>query len=66
MSVIGLLVWVVVFCLAVWAVRALMAAFGVGEPISTVVYVLLVVFVILWLVGLLNGGNLGTIRIGRG
>ena len=40
----SLLLFVIVLCAVVWAVRAIMAAFSIGEPISTVVYVLLVLF----------------------
>lgn len=65
MSLIGLLVGLIVIGLVFWAARALLAAFSIGDPIATVVYVLLVVVVILWLVGALGGANLGTLRLGR-
>jgi hypothetical protein len=39
---IELLILLVVFCAVVWAARSLMAAFGIGDPIATVVYVVLV------------------------
>jgi len=41
MSLIGLLLTLIIVLLIFWAVRALMGAFAIGEPISTVVYVLL-------------------------
>jgi len=47
-----------VFCIVIWAARALMAAFGIGDPIATVVYVLLVLIMLLWLLqqfGVLGG-----------
>ena len=56
MSIIGLLVAVILLCLVWWGVTRLMAAFGVGDPIATVVRVLLVVLFILWLVGVLGYG----------
>ena len=58
MSIIGLLVILLLFCLLVWCARALMAAFGIGDPIATVVWVVIVVIFVLWLVqglGLLHG-----------
>ena len=59
MSLITLLVLVLVACVVLWAARALMAAFGVGAPIRTVIYVVLVLIVVLWVVsalGLLPAG----------
>ncbi len=59
MSIISLLVVLLVFCIVVWAARALMAAFGIGDPISTVIYVILVLVMLLWLVqslGVLGSG----------
>lgn len=63
MSLVGMLLALIVVCLIFWAVRALLAAFAVGEPISTVVMVLLVVIVIIWLVGAFTGHGVGTLRI---
>lgn len=65
MSVVSLLVTLIVVCLVFWACRSLLAAFSIGDPIATVVYVILVVIVILWLVGALGGGSLGPLRITR-
>jgi predicted PurR-regulated permease PerM len=45
-----LLVALVVFGLAWWAVRAVLKAFGIGDPIATLVHVVFVVLVVLWLV----------------
>lgn len=36
------LILLVIFCAVAWAARQLMAAFGIGDPIATVVYVVLV------------------------
>ena len=55
---IALLVWLVVVCVVIWAARSLMAAFGIGDPIATVVYVLLVLIL---LVGVLN--HLGVVGL---
>ena len=48
---ITLLVGLIVVCVILWAAQRLMAAFGVGDPISTVVYVLLVLVALWWLLG---------------
>ena len=62
MSLISLLVGLLVFCIIIWAARALMAAFGIGEPIVTVVYVILVLFLLVWLLQFL--GVVPPLRIG--
>jgi hypothetical protein len=64
MSVVSLLIVVVVFCFVVWAVRSLFAAFGVGEPIATIVWVVLVFLFIVWLIGAVGGGA-GELRLPR-
>lgn len=59
MSLFALLFVLLVCCVVIWAARALMAAFGIGDPIATVVYVVLVVICLGWLagqVGLINSG----------
>lgn len=56
MSLIGLLVALIIFALVFWAARALLAAFGLGDPIATVIYVLLVVIFIVYLLGLIGVG----------
>lgn len=66
MSIIGLLILLIVFCVVVWAARALLTAFNVGEPISTVIWVLIVlmaVFAIVNQFGLIGNGP--ALRIGR-
>jgi hypothetical protein len=60
MNLIALLIVLLIFCVVIWAARALMAAFGIGDPIATVVYVILVLIMLLWIVqslGLLAGGS---------
>ncbi len=49
MSIIGLVVALLVICLCWWAVTAILGAFGVGNPIATVVKVIFVVIVVLYL-----------------
>lgn len=51
MSLIGLLVAILVLGLVYWAATRLLAAFGVGEPIRTVVIVVLVIVFVLWILG---------------
>ena len=46
-----ILLVLLVACVILWAARSLMAAFGIGDPIATVVYVLLVLLVLFWLLG---------------
>ena len=66
MDIVTLLVGLIIIALLFWAVRALLAAFGIGDPIATVVYVLLVVLVVMWLLGLVSGSpilHFGTVRV---
>lgn len=64
MNLIALLIVVLIFCVVVWAARALMAAFGIGDPIATVVYVILVIIALIFLVNALGYGG-GTLRLGH-
>lgn len=60
----GLLVVILVGCVVLWAAQRLLAAFGIGDPIATVVYVVVVVVI---LIAVLNGlglvGGLGSLRL---
>jgi hypothetical protein len=60
---IGLLLLLLIFCILIWAARALMGAFGIGDPIATVVQVLIVLIFLLYLWQALGGGGTG-IRLG--
>jgi hypothetical protein len=62
MSLIGLLVVLIIACVVVWAAGKILTAFGIGDPIRTVVYVVIVLIVVLWAVAQLGGVNLGSIR----
>lgn len=59
MTLIVLLVVLLVIAVVVWATRALLAAFGVPQPIATVVYVLVVVICAFWFLD-----NLGVMSLG--
>jgi len=52
-----LLLTFVIFLVVIWAARTLMAAFGIGDPINTVIYVVLVLVLLLWLWQSLGGGG---------
>lgn len=54
MSLITLLIVLILACVVVWAARAILAAFGIGDPIRTVVFVVIVVVVVLWAVSQLG------------
>ena len=65
MSLLALLFVLLVFCVVIWAARSLMAAFGIGDPIATVVYVVLVVVCLWWLagqLGVISGGPVLRLR----
>jgi predicted PurR-regulated permease PerM len=55
MSIIGILIALVIICLLWWAVNAILRAFGVGDPIATLVKVVFVVLVVLWLLSAVFG-----------
>ena len=56
MSLIGILVLLLIFGLVYWAATRLLAAFGVGEPVHTIVIVLLVLLFVFALLGELGYG----------
>ena len=62
MNLISLLVGLIVICLLYWAVVRILAAFGIGEPIATVVQVILVLIVVFWLLG--QFGVIGRVPLG--
>lgn len=63
MTLVGVLVVLIVFGLIWWAAHKLMAAFGIGEPISTIITVILVIVFALYLLSAFTGFNTG-LRIG--
>lgn len=59
MSLIGLLLVVLIVCVILWATKMLLTAFGVGQPIANVVFVLVVLVCLIWLInqfGLIGAG----------
>lgn len=54
MSLIGLLLTLLVVCLVFWAIRQIMAAVGLGEPMTTIVYVVFVLVVCVYLLSALG------------
>ncbi len=47
--IISLLVALVIFCLVWWAATAILKAFGIGDPIATLVQVIIIIAAVLWL-----------------
>lgn len=58
-----LLVGLIILGLCYWVAHKLIAAFGIPEPIGTLVDVALVIFAVLWLLGVLTGRVGPLIRI---
>jgi hypothetical protein len=56
MDLISLLIFLIIICVVVWAARAILSAFSIGEPISTVVMVLIVLFVLIAVLDRLGHG----------
>jgi uncharacterized membrane protein len=54
MSIIGLLVALLLFCLLVWASQALLTAFGIADPLRTVIWVVVVILGVLIILGYLG------------
>ncbi len=59
MTILSLLVTLVLICLFVWAVRSVMGAFGIGNPMAGLVNVVMVVLVICWLLSVFGLLDLG-------
>jgi len=49
MSLIGILIVLIIIGVVFWAARALIGAFGIPDPIATVVYVILVLLALVWI-----------------
>jgi hypothetical protein len=58
---ITLLVMLLVACVVLWAARAIMGAFGIGDPINTVVMVVLTLILLVYLLQYLGIAHLGMI-----
>lgn len=57
MSLLSLLLTLLVLCLVLWAAQRILAAFSIGDPARTIIWVVIVVLVVLWAVGRLGGGG---------
>lgn len=57
MSLLGLILAVLVLCVAVWAIQQLAATFGLPEQIRVVIIVLIVVLFVLWVVSEFSGNH---------
>jgi hypothetical protein len=55
MSLVGLLITFGVVIVLLWAAKTLIGVSGLGQPASTVIYVVLVLLVVLWLLGAVGG-----------
>lgn len=63
MSILGLLVLLILVGVVIWATQRILAAFGVGDPLKTVIFVLVVI--LLLVVVLSNLGVTGFGSVGR-
>lgn len=54
LTLVSLLVFVLVGCIVWWAVTKLLAAFGVGDPLATVVQVIVVLLLLALLLNYLG------------
>ena len=61
MFILSLLLYVLVFCVVIWAIRYLMATFSIPEQIQAVVTVVIVVVFVIWIVSLLASGVQGPV-----
>lgn len=61
MGLIPLLIALIVVCAVIWAVRAVVAAFGIGDPLGTIIQVIVVLVAIAWLVETFAGASLGSV-----
>lgn len=56
MNPLNLLLTLLVFCVLIWAARKLLSAFGIGDPLATVVWVVIVLLAVWWVVQSLGYG----------
>lgn len=65
MDILSLIIFLCVIGVLFWAVRALSAAFGIPQPIQTVILVLLVVFVLIYILQSIGGGGVPVLNLRR-
>mgnify|MGYP001581381347 CR=1 FL=1 len=63
MTLLGLLIFLIIACVVVWAAQRILAAFGIGDPIATVGYVLLVIFLLIGFLGQIGYGPASHMRL---
>jgi len=51
MTILGLLVALILICLVIWGARTILTAFGVGEPLHSVIWVVVVIVAVLIVLG---------------
>ena len=54
MPLVSLIIALLVVALLFWAIQQLLTAFGIGEPVRTVILVIFVLLVVLWLLGVVG------------
>lgn len=57
MDLIAIFITFVVICFLVWATRAVLTAFQIGDPWATLIYVALGFLILLWILGSLSGAT---------
>ena len=63
MTLLGILIFLIVAGVVVWACQRILAAFGIGDPIATVVYVVLVVLLLVAFLGQIGWGPAAHLRL---
>ena len=63
MTLLGILIFLIVACVVLWAARSIMAATGLGDPASTIIYVVLVLFLLLAFLGQIGYGPAAHLRL---
>jgi hypothetical protein len=56
MSLLGILVVLLIIGVVFWGATRLLSAFGVGDPLYTVIMVVLVILLLLWFLGQVGVG----------
>ena len=60
-TLLALFIFLIVACVIWWGTVRIMAAFGIGDPIATVVQVVLVILILFALLDALGVANLGLV-----
>lgn len=56
MTIISFFLFLIVFLLVLWVVKMLLAAFALGEPVTTIIWTVVIILAVLYLVHSLSGG----------